>query len=466
MRHLKVILVTLASVALLLEAGTGWAAPTAPRAPDPARWEELVEPQAASIFIRNLSERPAEATVGSQAVFLGVGGTAEIPASRLDSSSLRLRSMSGLLILQASEGFEAATLEVEPGIGKPAARTSFPDWVRTLTIARGARLRHGVTGAVEVSADDPAARLEVAVDLLTPHTSVRVRQLDVQGNEVASLVASASRPVRWRAFLGTVDGTSRVEMTTLRGESQGTAAAVVPGIDKTAVKVQRARILPPPTAKSGGLAQFSPEINWSGNLDYYITGAPASLWGNLYVSRNFGAYTMSPNWIQTDSSGNAHAGPWSYANQSGDEEAYAYIIWSNSLSTNTAHHIWDKTEPTAAVTSSGGPPAPTSFYGTANDPSYGAGFDSSWADCYTYFYDSTTDDYWSSGGSYNNAQFPVGIPCTLSGMPSRSVTWSQSTLPPGYAHISHHCYEWGVYVWDGGHQSFRTTNSYISFCIP
>ncbi len=51
-------------------------------------------------------------------------------------------------------------------------------------------------------------------------------------------------------------------------------------------------------------------------------------------------------------------------------------------------------------------------------------------------------------------------------MPSRSVTWSQSTLPPGYAHISHHCYEWGVYVWDGGHQSFRTTNSYISFCIP
>src|SRR6185369_6290543 len=273
---------------------------------------------------------------------------------------------------------------------------------------------------------------------------------------------SASRPTRWQALLGAVAGASRVEVKTLRGESQATAAAVVPGAGR--VIAQRTRVVPPPKADSGGLAQFSPEINWSGDLYYNITGGPASLCGDLYVSRNFGSYTMTPNWICTNGSGNATAGPWSYASQSGDEEAFAYIIWSNSLSTNTAHHIWDKTDPTAAITSSNGPPAPTSFSGTASDPNYGAGFDSSWALCYTNYYDSTTDNYWDPGTNlYSASHFPVVESCALSGMPSRSVTWSASQIPPGYAHITHHCYLWGVQVFDGGHWSNMPL---LNFCIP
>ncbi len=460
MRTKSLLTLVLPLIALFLPFGPAGAAPAfAPLPPREVgvRWEGLAEARASKLVVYNLSGQPAQASLDSEsaagrgeALSLAAHGRAEIPASRLGNGDLRLRSGADLLVLQVPTDFDGSATLIETALPAPSSRPG----------ERFQSVTPGATGTAQVTTGNGAARLEVAVNFLAPHSSVLIRQFDAHGNEVTSLVASASSPMRWRTLLGPVNGETRVELQTLEGEAEGTAAAVAAG----RVRGPRSRILPPPQLKSGGgLAQYSPEINWSGNLSFNVTGAPASVCGDLHISRNFGTYTTTANWICTDASGNATAGPWSYASQSGDEEAYAYIQWPGSLSTNTAHHIWDKTAPTTSITSAGGPPSPTSFHGSATDPNYGSGFNSGSASCYTYFYDSTTDDYWSSGGSYLNAHFPVAVGCTLSGMPSRSVTWSSSSVPPGSAHISHHCYQWGVYVSDGGHQS---ANTYISFCIP
>jgi hypothetical protein len=50
-------------------------------------------------------------------------------------------------------------------------------------------------------------------------------------------------------------------------------------------------------------------------------------------------------------------------------------------------------------------------------------------------------------------------------MPSHSVTWSAYQIPPGYAHFSHHCYEWGVYF-EEANDSSKYAWGHINFCIP
>jgi hypothetical protein len=460
----KYALVILSSAAFTLQLASAGATPG--RAPG-AGWEEAVEPQASKIILQNLSARPAEAFLGPVAVAIPAGGVTEVPALSSRADPLLLRSDAALLVLQAPDELDAKSLEIETsGAGRtePAPkllRRLQPEWSRELA-AGGAHVRHGDTGWATVTSDDPAARVEVAVELLAPHTRVLIRQLDRMGNEVTSLVASASRPVRWRAILAPLDGESRIEMRTLRGEAQGTAAAT----GKANSRSRRPRMLP--TKSGGGLASYSPEINWDRNptLYYSISGGPANLCGDLHVSRNFGSYTVTPGWVCLDASGNATKGPWYYSSQTADEDGFSYIVWSNGFSTNTSEHIWDVMGPSAAITSSNGPPAPTSFSGTATDPTYGAGFSSSWGSaCDTYFYDTTTASYWDPTFGYANTYPYNGPHCTISGMPSHSVTWHEGQIPPGYAHVSHHCYEWGVSIYESTSSS-KSGWAHINFCIP
>jgi hypothetical protein len=466
----KLYVSALVPVALILQLSSAGAAPDRELR---ARWAEAVEPQASKIVIHNLGTRPAEASLGSKAVAISAEGTAEIPAG-----PGQLRSDAALLVLQAPEGFDPASLEVDkvvsegPRRAQSKARDSHPAWARDL-VAGVAHIRHGVTGAADIKSEDPAARVEVAVEFLAPHTLVRVRQLDAMGNEVTSLMASASRPVRWRATLEPVAGESRIELQTLRGEAQGTAAA----IQKSTAASKRTPIDPPVTGfTGGGLAKFIPTINWqgSGNLVFEVSGGPANLCGDLYISRNYGAWTVSPGWICLNGSGYAQKGPWTYAGQSGDEDASAYVIWSDLSSTNTANHIWDKTGPSVTMTPNGGVPAPTSVSGTANDGSYGSGFSAGFpaaagggsSSCVMYFYDKTAGGYWCPGDTSYPNYFPCNPSCTLSGMPSRSITWSKTSgLPPGLAHTSGHCYEWGVVIMDNSTygKEGRATHT---FCVP
>jgi hypothetical protein len=440
-----------------------------------ARWEEAVEPQTSKIIIHNLKARPAEVSLGSEVVALSADGVAEVPAVKRGAAPLR--SDAALLVLQARDGFDTTSLEIDKGAvdapraipDKRAARARRPAWTRELA-AGGESVRHGATGAATVRSDDPASRVQIAVEFLAPHTRVRIRQLDAMGNELTSLTASASRPVRWRVNLEPVDGESRVVLRTLRGEAQGTAAAVTP--ESTS---RRSRLMPS-NKVGGGLAKYVPPINWQGSADLYfeVDGGQASVCGDLYISRNYGSYSMINDYVCTDGNGDETMGPWYYANQVGDEDACAYVVWPNTTSTNTTCHIWDTTAPTVAITSSNGPPAPTTFSGTANDGSYGSGFSSAWgtangggsSGCYMYFYNLTTGWYYCPGSGYG-AQFPCAPSCTLSGMPSRSVTWSapSGSLPPGYAHVSGQCYEWGVSISDNGLLG-QVGGDSITFCIP
>jgi hypothetical protein len=201
---------------------------------------------------------------------------------------------------------------------------------------------------------------------------------------------------------------------------------------------------------AGGSALYNHSINWSdtGDLYYTISGAPANTCGDLWVTRNGGAYQRTASWVCTDANGHSTKGPWTWSSQTGDETAFSYIQWPDGSTTNTAKHIWNVTCPTTTVTSGTGAP-PTTFSGTALAGSWGAGFNSSWTECLSYFEDTTTGKYWTpSAGAYSETD-SIDVPCTVTGMPSVAVTWSQSPIPPSAAHTAGHCYAWFAFVTDG-----------------
>ena len=466
--RMKYALLALAPIGLVLQLGAASAAPNRELG---VRWEGTIEPEASKIVVYNLSARSAKAFLGSRAVSIPAGGVTEIPAAGLGTGTLRLRSAADLLVLQAREDFDAASVQIASRPSRQAGakllRESVnPEWTREL-VSIGPRVRHGALGAVAVKSQDAAARVQVAVEFLTPHSAVRIRQLDTWGNEMTSLTASASQPVRWRASLAPVNGESRIELQTLRGEARSTAAAVVKGAPSTAGGLPVA----PLEKAGGGNANYDPDINWqhSPNLYYRVTGGPPNLCGDVYVSRNGGPYQVTPGWMCLDSNGNGSKGPWSWYNQSGTETTYAYMVWSNGLSTNTDIHIWDQNGPWSRITSPKASPAPISFYGTGND--IGAGFSPAWSSsCHTTYFEHPTPStpngrYWSPGsGQYLSTRHEE--PCTtFSGMPSLSVTWSQSTIPPGYAHISGRCYTWAVVLRESPYSDYEGWDN-IYFCVP
>jgi len=232
-------------------------------------------------------------------------------------------------------------------------------------------------------------------------------------------------------------------------------------------------VLLPPTgaAASVGTGTFNPVINWqySPDLYYTVSGGPASTCGDLHVSRNGGADTVTPGWLCTNSSGSATKGPWTWANQNGDEDAYGYIAWPGGTSTTVAHHIWDKTAPSVSINSFGSTP-PTSFSGSANDGSYGSGFKSNFGSdagvgystysaCYVQFRDTSTGLYWCPGYTSYTSSVACTVSCTLSGMPARFVTWSANQVPPGSAHSYWDSYQWTVFVYDNYQLGHRGTGS-------
>jgi hypothetical protein len=202
---------------------------------------------------------------------------------------------------------------------------------------------------------------------------------------------------------------------------------------------------------SGGVGYFSSSINWQGTPDLYysVAGAPASVCGDLVITRNGGSWTTTPGWMCTDGSGNATKGPWTWSGQSGDETAEAYIQWPDSSTTTHATHIWDKTCSITYPDVCGTPPG--SFYGHATDTAWGAGFNSSWTTAVAFYKDVTnaTTLCWtpSSGAYAANNCIPVDL--GVSGEPSFSVTWSASQVPASALHLSHHSYEWDACVTDG-----------------
>ena len=224
-------------------------------------------------------------------------------------------------------------------------------------------------------------------------------------------------------------------------------------------------LLAAPAVGSVGEAIYSPEINWSGTLYFFVLGGPANTCGDLYVSRNGGSYIAGPGWLCTDSAGNAVKGPWHHSSQSTDETADAYIGWPGGTTTNTARHIWDVEEPTVLITSPLDYPIPTSFYGKAVDPPYGAGFSSAWGSVCTVTYSEVdTGRHWSSGTAYG-AGSAVHHSCSLAPLPAHTTYWTPSAVPPASAHVSGYCYTWKAWCYENPSERGPATAS-RSFCVP
>ena len=363
----------------------------------------------------------------------------------------------GALTLRAGEGFQPGRLEVEPRQevrmvkkgGVVTAVDSRPDWVEELISARmsgGGRLTPGTVGSASAALAEGASgrvRLAAAVALEEPGSAVKVRLVDGAGRVVKSFEATASRPVRWRVDLGEIAaarlaGESRLEVEVLRGRASGTLAA--------APRNRRGGYVRPITLKSGGgTGTLNHAINWAstGNLYYYVTGAPASTCGDLHAFRN-GSWLVSPGWLCTDSSGNATAGPWTWSSTPSDQtDDPDYIAWPDSTQTTGVTHIWDKTCATTTISNAGF----STFSGSASDTQWGAGFDSSWTSA-TCTFDDGTGHYWGPGLTGYSSTTAISVSATVTGMPGFSVTWSCPTPPTG-AQIgaSNH---WRACVTDGG----------------
>jgi hypothetical protein len=202
-----------------------------------------------------------------------------------------------------------------------------------------------------------------------------------------------------------------------------------------------------------GTAYFSNEINWSQTSNAYLTiiGGQPNACGTLVTFRN-GSWLTAPGWICTDSNGNANAGPWTWANTPADQtDTNIRFDWPNGTATyTTTGHVWDKTCPTLSYSSA----SPIyGFNGSGLDNQWGAGFDDGWTHVSASYYDQTTGRYYEPVNVWYDSFPEVTFSGTISGMPSKGITWSfnpASGQSPGQGvHISGHTYIWKIYLTDG-----------------
>jgi|GEM_PF-6319435 len=174
------------------------------------------------------------------------------------------------------------------------------------------------------------------------------------------------------------------------------------------------------------------------------------------------------NWMHTDSSGNATNGPWTCT---ADTTSVDQIFWTNptdGTSTSTATLVCDVTDPTVTISSDSGSYTSGSnnvFHGTANDGSYGTGFNTStppaWTNIIGYYQDTGNNLYWVPGGTSYSGSLPVpgntgqGI---LSPSAGASGNWyfSSSNYPPYTAQVCGRTYRWSVEINDYFHTTTKT----------
>jgi len=203
-----------------------------------------------------------------------------------------------------------------------------------------------------------------------------------------------------------------------------------------------------------GTAWFSQTVNYSGTLDYYVSGGPASTCGELDTYRN-GSWLYSPGWLCTDSTGYAHKGPWYWSSSPSQTDEPAYIRWPNNDTTNNLTHVWDKQCATAYRDSPAGTP-PTSYYGHATDVTWDAGFDFG-SNAFSIFQNTSTGLYWDPfTGAYTSSTAKF-VPATVSRVNRWYVSWSTS-FPAVGTHSAGQSYYWFTCVDDGNCGSCASTS--------
>lgn len=414
------------------------------------------------LWLLNLDARSAEVRIGrgragAQETSLGAGVLRDFGPTP-PNSELRIWSETDVFVLRASAGFDPAALEIEARSGfdfesvggEVVGTVRRPDWVSALaglSRSEGVVLRSGEEGRASVALQSGAEfrGVRIAVSFLEPGTAAVVRLIDADGNPVESLVASASRPLRWQTAFGWIPeerrgDAARVELQVLRGRALATTSLITMGGEED-------RLRPITASATVGNASFNYRINWRDTppLYYTVENGPAGTCGDLHTYRN-GGWLIAPGWLCTDASGYAQKGPWTWDDIPSDQtDNPAFIRWPGGDETTYNDHIFDKTCSRTEVDSTS---PPTDFRGSASDALWGAGFDSGWTETCCTFFNRTTQRYWSpSTGSYSSTT-AVCTSATVGGMPSLNVSWS-CTPPPSGAHTSLQEYEWSACIADG-----------------
>lgn len=271
---------------------------------------------------------------------------------------------------------------------------------------------------------------------------VRLKGLD--GAILGYVTLSASRPLDVTLDLGKLLQ-ERGHWGNVRREvlvHAGKVSVLKPAEEKNAGPIQKAV-----AALSNGTGYFNHTRNWehTPDLRYYVEGGPANTCGELNAKRN-GTWYFTQNWLCTNGTGYAEKGPWSWANQSGDEAGEAFIRWPDSTATSSDEHYWDKTCPSVGIYAVFNPP-PASWEGNADDPQFGACFGAGWSRVYATFRETDPSTnavrYWSEDASDYFGFSPSEVEGDLIGMPTCGAEWT-TPFPPGSAHTSGFQYRWTV----------------------
>jgi hypothetical protein len=426
-----------------------------------------VQPDAgknSALWVRNLGNNATTLVVdnGSEPVqrssprSLSIAGGAAV---QIDRSLQRTPRSSNELLIRSHEEIAAITgpdnLPIErsefyyPGLVQAdVGAVSPPKWVLELE-ERGKSgtnvLKAKMTGYAPAvrGQSEPNKRylFGVGVALGKKNGAVEIKLVSKTGQVVQSLVLASSMPLFWQGELGKFisgaeDYPSRLEVTVLRGRTQGflTMTDVETG-EITLLTITPAR---PGSGSKDGDVQINTCYEGSGyftsgvlscpgsSYAYEVFNGPPNSCGELHIVRN-GTLEVTPCWLVTDANGYARKGPWTVStNQTGTS---IYIQWPDGcITTGDDRKVDDASPPTVSIVAC----ASNSISGSAGDTAYGSGIQPNGVtasfrqNAYPYY-------YWNGWG-YNSPS-EIFFTCTMT--PSGggySVNWS--IVPPPSANTT------------------------------
>jgi len=383
-----------------------------------------------SLWIWNLGDRTAQVSLKSaRPLSVAAGSFREVPGPHSGWASFP--SGSQLVFVSASRDLDPSAFELdlrgtarldetEPGL----VRLTRPDWAQDLLVQAAGRSPVGPGGtlraAPEVGED---GRARFAVGLLGEGSAAVLALRDVHGEAIRSFAAASTVPVRLRADLGAAGAISdtHAEVAVVRGRAVTNSRG---GIQPKSIQ---------------GSCVASSNLIFSGSYTYSCTGGQANVCGELDIVRN-GVSQSTPGWFCTDGSGNGTMGPWNWSDKASDETGDPiYITWPNGNTSNSTYIIVDKNYARTWIDSSMPTNStPTSYYGHADDATWGTGFDFGYVH-FSVFQDLDTGKYWDGSG-YNSTGY-VEISASASQSGRWYASWTTS-FPSAGSHTTGHHYRW------------------------
>ncbi|HEX5717179.1 MAG TPA: hypothetical protein VF179_13525 [Thermoanaerobaculia bacterium] len=435
---------------ITLVAATGWSAPRTQNKNQASRiWALNVGQETVEVKI----ERSRSGISASEMLAVSPGEIVEV--KRMADEDIGIPEHRDLVVVTTPAAFDpTAALKVDTAIGLAGRRDGLR--VRTEEVSAEKTERHVVLERGEVASSiftgTEVEPRTVRLRLQGTKSWAEVRLKGLDGAMLGYVTFSASRPVNVTLDFGRLLqerrhwGSVRREVLVHAGKVSvmNLAAEKNPGSIKKAT-----------AALSNGTGYFNYTRNWelTPDLRYYVEGGPASTCGELNINRN-GTWHFGQNWLCTNSTGYAEKGPWSWANQSGDETAEAFIRWPDQSATSSDWHYWDKTCPSVGIRTVNNPslglyPPPIAWGGNADDPQYGACFGDGWSRVYATFQETNPATsavrYWTEDASDYFSFSPSETEGELTGMPTCGAEWT-TPFPPDTAHTSGFHYRWTVCV--------------------